>query len=151
MTTALIPKDMTIHQLSIFLENRSGTLIKVLDCLKKSNIQIIASAIADTAQYGILRIICSDPRRAYLELEEAGIAVALSDVFAIELENKPGQAADAIKTFSDAGISITYMYSFLYGHQGILVFRTDNTDEAREVILRNRLNSLTEKDLEQLG
>ena len=142
---------MTIHQLSIFLENRSGTLIKVLDCLKKSNIQIIASAIADTAQYGILRIICSDPRRAYLELEEAGIAVALSDVFAIELENKPGQAADVIKTFSDAGISITYMYSFLYGHQGILVFRTDNTDEAREVILRNRLNSVTEKDLEQLG
>ena len=140
---------MTVNQLSIFLENRSGTLTKVLDILKESNIQIIASAIADTAEYGILRILCSDPRLAYRKLEEGNIAVALSDVFAIELDNLPGRAADTIKYFSDADLSIMYMYSFLFHGKGILVFRTDNTDLAREIILRASLNSLTEIDLAQ--
>ena len=76
---------MTINQLSIFIENRSGTLIKVLEVLKQSGIQIVASTIADTAEYGIYRLICSEPLRAYEELKKAGIAVAQSDVFAIEL------------------------------------------------------------------
>ncbi|MBQ3883173.1 MAG: amino acid-binding protein [Bacteroidales bacterium] len=138
---------MTINQLSIFLENRSGTLTKVLDILKETGIQIIASTIADTAQYGILRIICSEPRRAYNELEKGGVAVALSDVFAIELDNKPGQAADTIKLFSDQDISIIYMYSFLFHGKGILIFRTDNTDEAREVILKAHLHSVAEGEL----
>ena len=138
---------MTIDQLSIFLENRSGTLTKVLDILKETGIQIIASTIADTAQYGILRIICSEPRRAYNELEKGGVAVALSDVFAIELDNKPGQAADTIKLFSDQDISIIYMYSFLFHGKGILIFRTDNTDEAREVILKAHLHSVAEGEL----
>jgi hypothetical protein len=138
---------MTINQLSIFLENRSGTLTKVLDILKETGIQIIASTLADTAQYGILRIICSEPRRAYNELEKGGVAVALSDVFAIELDNKPGQAADTIKLFSDQDISIIYMYSFLFHGKGILIFRTDNTDEAREVILKAHLHSVAEGEL----
>ena len=138
---------MTINQLSIFLENRSGTLTKVLDIFKENNIQIIASTIADTAEYGILRIICSDPQKAYSELEKGGIAVALSDVFAIELDNTPGQAADTIKLFSNKDISIIYMYSFLFHGKGILVFRTDNTDEAREVILKSKLHSVTGKEL----
>jgi len=94
-----------------------------------------------------LRIICSDPQKAYTELEKVGVAVALSDVFAIGLENKPGQAADSIKLFSDEDISIIYMYSFMYHGKGILVFRTDNSDEAREVILRSHLHSVTEKEL----
>ena len=138
---------MTINQLSIFIENRSGTLIKVLEVLKQSGIQIIASTIADTAEYGIYRLICSEPLRAFEELKKAGVAVALSDVLAIELDNQPGRAADAIETFSKAGISITYMYSFLLNGKGILIFRTDNTEGAQEVILRARLKSIAEKDL----
>ena len=67
---------MTVNQLSIFLENRAGTLTKVLDLFKEAHIRIIASSIADTAQYGLLRIICVDPQRAYHELERAGVAVA---------------------------------------------------------------------------
>ena len=98
---------MTIHQLSIFIENRSGTLIKVLNALKEANIQIIASTIADTAEYGIYRLICSNPMRACDELKAANVAVALSDVFAIEIDDKPGRAAEAVKSVSEAGISIT--------------------------------------------
>ncbi|MCR5334830.1 MAG: amino acid-binding protein [Bacteroidaceae bacterium] len=138
---------MTIHQLSIFIENRSGTLIKVLEALKEANIQIIASTIADTAEYGILRIVCAEPQRACEELKKAGIAVAISEVFALQLDNKPGGAADVITLFSKAGISITYIYSFLYGGKGILVFRTDNTQLARETITRNNLPYIDEKAL----
>jgi len=138
---------MTIHQLSIFIENRSGTLIKVLDALKEANIQLIATTIADTAEYGILRIVCAEPMRACEELKKAGIAVAISDVFALQLDNKPGSAADVIKLFSLAGISITYIYTFLLRGKGILVFRTDNTDLAKKTIEDNQLPYIAEEDL----
>jgi hypothetical protein len=85
--------------------------------------------------------------RAYDELKKAGVAVALSDVFALELDNVPGRAADAIETFSQAGISITYMYSFLLDGKGILIFRTDNAEQARETIMKNNLKFIAEADL----
>ena len=88
---------MTVHQLSVFIENKSGTLVKVLQLLKQENIQLIASTIADTADYGICRIICSQPEKAYKVLKEAGVAVSLCEVFAIELDDRPGKAADAIE------------------------------------------------------
>lgn len=142
---------MTIHQLSIFIENRSGTLIKVLDALKAANIQIIASTIADTAEYGIYRLICSEPMRACEELKKAGVAVALSDVFALEIDDQPGRAADVIKTFSEAGISIAYLYSFLLRGKGILLFRTDNTELAVKIIKENQLRSISEESLQGLA
>ncbi|MBR6121895.1 MAG: amino acid-binding protein [Prevotella sp.] len=138
---------MTINQLSIFIENRSGTLIKVLNVLKEAKIQIVASTIADTAEYGIYRLICSEPLRAYEELKKGGVAVALSDVFAIELDDEPGRAADAIQSFSNAGISIAYLYSFILGGKGILIFRTDNAEEAEQVIKKSGLKSISEENL----
>ena len=137
---------MRIKQLSIFIENQSGTLIKVLELLKKSRIQMIACTIADTAEYGIFRIICSEPDRACAELKEAGVAVAISEVFAIEMDDRPGGAADAVKAFSEAGISITYMYAFLLDGKGIMIIRTDETEKARELIKTQGLPYLCEKD-----
>ena len=142
---------MTVHQLSIFIENRSGTLIKVLDALKAANIQIIASTIADTAEYGIYRLICSEPLRACEELKKAGVAVALSDVFALEIDDQPGRAADVVKTFSEAGISVAYLYSFLLRGKGILIFRTDNTERAVKIIEENQLRSISEEKLQGLA
>ncbi|MBE6261705.1 MAG: amino acid-binding protein [Prevotella sp.] len=141
---------MTIHQLSIFIENRSGTLIKVLQILKQANIQIVASTIADTAEYGIYRLICSEPIRAYEELKKGGVAVALSNVFALELDDEPGRAADAVETFSKTGISIAYMYTFLLRGKGIMVFRTENAEEAQQVIIDNKLRYIEEPDLSKL-
>ena len=83
-------------------------------------------------------------------LKEAGISASMSDVFAITLDNTPGRAADAIQQFSAAGIGISYLYSFLLGGKGILVFRTDNPDKTREVILEKQLSYIEEKDLSQL-
>ncbi len=138
---------MTVHQLSIFVENRQGTLIKVLHLLKEAGVQQIASTIADTVEYGIYRIICGEPERAYAILKGKGISVALSDVFAIELDDEVGRAADTLTLFSEAGISIAYMYSFLLKGKGILVFRTDDRERTCEVIRQNGLKYIPESDL----
>ena len=138
---------MTISQLSIFIENRTGTLLKVLNLMKQSKIQMIACTIAETAEYGIFRIICSEPQRACAELKQAGLAVAISDVFALELDNQPGGAANVVRFLGDAGVDITYMYAFLLGGRGILVFRTDEADLARKVIADNKLPYITETEL----
>lgn len=141
---------MTVHQLSVFVENKSGTLLKVLELLKEANIQLIASTISDTIEYGIYRIICSEPERAYQTLKDAGISANVSEVFAVTLDNYPGRAADAIKSFTDAGIGISYLYSFLLGGKGILVFKTDNNEKTKEVILENNLSYLEDRKLNQL-
>ena len=142
---------MTINQLSIFLENRSGTLTKVLDLFMEAHLHILASSIADTAQYGLLRIICTEPQRAYLELERAGVAVALSDVFAVELDERPGQIAEVVRGLSEANIGIVYMYSFFIHGKGLLIIRADKAEEAREVILRSSLRCVPEKELPEWG
>lgn len=138
---------MTIHQLSVFLENTAGTLVQVLQQLKKANVQLVAITIADTAEYGILRIVCAEPLRACEELKKAGIAVAISDVFALKLDNEPGCAADVIELFSKEGISITYVYTFVYENKGVLVFRTDSPELARETIIKNNLPYIDEDSL----
>ena len=125
---------MTIQQLSIFIENKQGTLLTVLNVLKNANIQIIASTISDTQDFGIYRIICDDPERAYVVLGEQGVSVTLTEVFAIQLEDKPGEAARVLALFAEADISIAYMYSFLLSGKGILVFRSSDTEKTKQVI-----------------
>ena len=137
---------MTFKQLSIFIENKGGTLIKVLDLLSKAGIQIIASTIADTKDYGIYRVLTNNPAQAYIILKEAGLNVQLSDVFALSIDNQPGRAAEVIKEFSAAGVSILYLYSFLWQGKGVLVFRADASEKAKETIMLNKLTFLTEAD-----
>lgn len=139
---------MTIKQLSIFIENKGGTLIKVLDLLSKANIQIIASTVADTKDYGIYRVLTNNPSQAYIILKEAGINVQLSDVFALSIDNQPGRAAEVVKEISDAGVSILYLYSFLWKGKGVLVFRAEPSEKAKETIMLNKLAFLTEADFQ---
>ena len=138
---------MTVHQISIFVENKSGTLLKVLELFKDARIQLIASTISDTVEYGIYRIICSKPQRAYEVLKAAGISSNLSEVFAITLDNRPGRAADAVRHISEAGVAISYLYSFLLGGKGILVFRTDDPERTKAVIEEKNLASLDDEAL----
>jgi hypothetical protein len=128
-----------MKQLSIFIQNKRGTLLTVLDVLKTANIQIIASTISDTQDFGIYRIICSDPERAFDVLSGQGITVTLTDVFAIQLEDKPGEAARVLAIFAEADINIAYMYSFLLSGKGILVFRTNDTERTQQVIREKSL------------
>lgn len=137
---------MTIKQLSIFIENKGGTLIKVLDLLSKAGIQIIASTVADTKDYGIYRVLTNNSAQAYLTLKEEGINVQLSEVFALSIDDQPGRAAEAIKEISDANVSILYLYSFLWQGKGVLVFRADQSEKAKEAIMLNKLSFMTEED-----
>ena len=141
---------MTIHQLSVFIENKTGRLVKVLNVLKEAGIQIIASTVSDTVEYGLYRIIGDKPTLAYTLLREQGIGVTMNDVFAIQISNTPGQAADMFDLFSRNGINISYMYSFLLQGKGIIVFRTGDTDKTREVISLNKLNFISEENLNQV-
>jgi hypothetical protein len=138
--------ENTLKQLSIFIENKSGTLIKVLELFSKAKIQIIASTIADTQDYGIFRVLCSSPCQAYTILKEHGINVQLTDVLAIAIEDEPGHAALAISALSEAGVNILYMYSFLWQGRGVLVMRTDESDKAMEVIEEREMVLLGEDD-----
>ena len=128
-----------MKQLSIFIQNKRGTLLTVLDVLKTADIQIIASTISDTQDFGIYRLICSDPERAFAVLSGQGITVTLTDVFAIQLEDKPGEAARVLAIFAEADINIAYMYSFLLSGKGILVFRTTDTERTLQVIREKSL------------
>lgn len=137
---------MTIKQLSIFIENKGGTLIKVLDLLSNAGIQIIASTVADTQDYGIYRVLCDKPAQAYLILKEAGVNIQLSDVFALSIDDTPGCAAKAISTLSKAGVDILYMYSLLWKGKGVLVLRADDAEKTKETIMLQKLNFMTEED-----
>ena len=83
-------------------------------------------------------------------MKTAGVAVSLCEVFAVELDDEPGRAADAIELFAKEGISIAYLYSFLLGGKGVLIFRTDNAVKAQEVIASSSLGVIAEKDLSKL-
>lgn len=138
---------MTIQQLSVFVENKSGAMLQILNQLKAEGIQLLAVNIADTVEYGIFRIICSDPSKAYNVLRNANISVTLTDVFAIELNDEVGELANVLSIFNKEGISITYLYSFLLNGKGIMIFRTGNSEHTREVILLNKLKFITEPNL----
>lgn len=132
-----------VKQISVFVENKSGTLVRVLELFKEARIQLIASTISDTVEYGIYRIICAEPDRALEVLKAAGISANVSEVFAITLDNVPGRAADAVRQISSAGIAISYLYSFMLAGKGILVFRTDNPEKTAQVIDGQGMNALT--------
>ena len=137
---------MTIKQLSIFIENKGGTLIKVLELLSEAGIQIIASTIADTQDYGIYRVLCSQPTQAFLMLREQGINVQLADVLTLRIDDIPGRSASAVRILSEAGVDILYMYSFLWRGEGVLVMRTSPEEKARETVVIKKLAFLTEAD-----
>lgn len=139
-----------LQQLSVFIENKSGTLLQILELLKSAGIQLVATNIVDTMDYGICRIIATNPRLACTILQEAGMSANLNEVFAIELDNHPGSAADAIAAFAQEGVGIVYLYSFLLGGKGILIFRTDNAERASDIIKESHLKAISEEDLSRL-
>ncbi len=138
---------MTIHQISVFLENKFGRLNEILSLIARENIRIIAATVADTSEFGILRLITSDPRKTYQLLKENKISANLTEVLAIITESKAGQFAHTIELFTQAGISIEYMYCFSTTEKGVLVLRTNNREAALEVIRRNNIVCVSESNL----
>lgn len=141
---------MTVHQISIFLENKYGKLTEILSLLAQENIRIIAATVADTSEFGIMRMIVSDPQKAYKIFKENNVSANLTDVLAIVTKSSAGSFAEAFAHFTKAGISIEYMYCFSINGKSILILRTNNREIAREVIRRQNLEYICESDLVHL-
>ncbi|MDR2473591.1 MAG: acetolactate synthase [Tannerella sp.] len=138
---------MTINQISIFVENKYGKLCEILALLAKENIHIIAATVADTSEYGILRLIVNESDKAYKLLKANNVSVNLTDVLAISTDRTAGSFARTLSLFTHSGLSIEYMYCFSLKDKSILILRTNNRETAREVIRRNDLDYITENDL----
>ena len=128
---------MKVRQISIFLENKSGRLAQVTEVLGENNINIRALSIADTTDFGILRLIVNAPDKAYRVLKEAGFTVSFTDVIAVEVTDKPGGLAKVLKELDRAGINIEYLYAFVQktASAALVVSRVEQLEEAVKVLL----------------
>ena len=117
---------MTIKQLSVFLENREGRLDEVLSTLGNNDVNIVALSLADTADYGMLRMIVSDPVKGKTVLKEAGITSMLTEVVALRVPHATGSLSKAMHELMEGGVNIEYMYAFANGDDASAVLKSDD-------------------------
>lgn len=143
---------MKVKQISIFLENKSGRLAQVTRVLGDNGINIRALSIADTTDFGILRLIVNEPAKAYEVLKEAGFTVSTTDVIAVEVNDEPGGLANALQTLDRAGINIEYLYAFVQkaSSAALVVFRVEQLDEAVIALQKEGTRILGEDEVYQL-
>ncbi len=140
---------MIIPQLSIFLENKSGRLTEVLEALGKENIRIIALSVADTSEFGILRLIVPDPDRARALLKEQHFTVNISEVISVRTPNEAQHYARLLRILSDLDISVEYTYGFPHGKEAVIVLRCSNNEEAVKALENNNIELLSAKDFKE--
>ena len=130
---------MIVRQLSVFLENKPGRLCAATDALAKEGVNISALTLADTAEFGILRMIVDQPDLARDVLTASGVVVRISKVLAVAMDDAPGGAGGILKLLSEAGLNVEYMYACVGRLTGkaIMVIRTDDIDLATDVLHRN--------------
>ena len=140
---------MLIKQLSIFVENKAGRLAEITEIIAKAGIDIRALSIADTTNFGILRLIVDKPDEAEKALKDAGLTVSLTNVIAIGIPDKPGGFSSAMKCLADAGMGIEYMYAFTFKHgrEAVLVFRFDQPERAIEALRKAGRDVLSSVEL----
>ncbi len=126
----------TVRQLSVFLENKPGRLCAATDVLAKEGIDICALTLADTTEFGILRIIVDNPDKAAEILKNSGVVVRISKVIAVAMNDAPGGAGDILHILSGSGLNIEYMYVCVgrKSNKPIMVIRTDDRDSAAKLL-----------------
>ncbi|MFA7636339.1 MAG: ACT domain-containing protein [Monoglobales bacterium] len=128
---------MFIKQLSVFIENKVGKLAEILNVLSENNIDISALSIAETTEFGILRMIVSDPEAAKVKLRESGVIVKTTNVIGVVLDDTPGSMAKVITLLSENGITVEYSYAFLASNKGALIVIRTNDHEKTEKVLND--------------
>jgi hypothetical protein len=141
---------MIVHQLSVFLENKSGRLTEVLEALGGENIRITALSVADTSEFGILRMIVSDPEKAKEVLKSRQFTVNLTEVISLMAPNEAKYYAMILKILSDLDISIEYTYAFSVGEKSVIILRSNNTDEAINALKAHEMELIRASDLYKL-
>jgi hypothetical protein len=135
---------MKINQLSVFLENKPGRLSEPCKLLAEAGINIVTLSLADTQQFGILRLIARDWQKAKKVLEDGGCVVKVTEVVATEVEDRPGGLARILAVIEQARVNIEYMYAFTFRSQdkAVLVFRFDDPEKALEALKAKGINVL---------
>ncbi len=130
---------MKAEQISIFLENKAGRLSEVTGILSDAGVNIRALSLADTTDFGVLRLIVDDNAKAEQTLKNMGFTVRKTRVVAVEVRDQPGGLHEILDTLFQAGINVEYMYAFVQqsGNNAVMIFRFDNLDEAIRVLTEN--------------
>jgi hypothetical protein len=135
---------MKAEQISVFIENKSGRLAEVTRVLGEAGVNIRALSLADTSDFGILRMIVNDRERAKYVLKENGFTVSKTEVVAVEVEDRPGGLYRILHILDSEGINVEYMYAFVerLSDNAVIIFRFDETDKAIRVLQENGFNVL---------
>ena len=140
---------MVIKQLSVFVENQPGRLAEVTDVLSKNDIDIRALSIADTTNFGILRLIVDHPARAESRLKEQGFTVSQTDVIGVGITDQPGGLVVALRILADEGITVEYMYAFVSKAEktAFVILRVENNAQAEQVLSAKGIPILSSEDV----
>lgn len=143
---------MTVKQISVFLENKSGRLAEVTKILADNSINIRALSLADTADFGILRIIVDDMKKASKALKTAGYTLDETEVVAVEVVDKPGGLANILMPLWKAGLDVGYMYAFVQssGENAIMILRFEDPNKAVGVLRENNIRILSGEEVYKL-
>lgn len=140
---------MRAEQISVFLENKAGRLCEVTGVLAEAKVNIRALALADTSDFGVLRLIVDKAETAKEALKKAGFTVGKTDVLAVEVPDRPGGLHEILSLLQASRINVEYMYAFVQqsGNNAVMIFRFDNTEEALKAIQKNGLRVIDGKTL----
>jgi len=140
---------MKVEQISVFLENKPGSLAEVTRILGESGVNIRALSLADTKDFGILRLIVNDNEKAREILGRKGLTVRKTEVVAVEVPDRPGGLAEIMKILAEASINVEYLYAFVQqsGENAIIIFRFDETDRAISVLSGKKVRILEGKEV----
>lgn len=142
---------MFIKQLSVFIENEEGRLEEVLDVLKEEQINIISLSLADTSEYGILRLITAKPEAAQAALKNKGFTARLTDVLAVRLSHQVGTLQEILSIVCKAGLNVEYMYALSNKEDdSSIICKISNGDEAAELLESREVKMFSQEDIARL-
>ena len=143
---------MSIKQLTVFVENKQGTVVSITDILSKNNINIRALSIAETEDFGILRLIVNDVNAAEKMLTEAGYLIKITDVVGVKIGDAPGKLTEALKILDENKINLEYLYAFMARTErhAYVVLRVEDNDLAMKALTTSGFHIITEADVDKL-
>ena len=144
---------MFIKQLSVFVENKQGALSGILSLLSDNNVNMRAVSIADTQDFGVLRMIVNDAEGAKKILKDKNVIVSVNDVIGVELNDRPGALAKVLELLSAGGVNVEYMYAFVTpgrADSAYLVLRARNNQKAEKILADNGVPMLCEAQIEKM-
>lgn len=143
---------MAVRQISVFLENKIGRLAEITQILGNKEINIRALAIADTTEFGILRMIVDRPQKAYEALEERGFTVSQTEVVVVEVEDKPGGLAQVMAILGKEGINVEYLYAFVApkGRGALVVLKIEEKKATVDLLQEEKVKILSAEEINRL-